>query len=224
MADHLPYQPQPQADTELSRARWRRWLGISRTDAWSSLAHELGAKFVERRWLTGETVILTTGHNGSWRIVMDLLVVSTGNVTIQYTRIRVPFLNPSGFRFSVRKSNLFTPLAAWMGFEDVLIGVPDFDDRFVIKSHQPSTAQRLFADPILRQLLLNEPDTAVSVLDHSGYFGPNFPPQTDLLECMVLGDIRDLDRLHRLFGICRVALNQLSDIGIALPGDPGVEI
>lgn len=224
MPDPLPYQERTLAEKEISRSNWRRWFGIGRADAWSALANELGAKFIESRWASGESVVLTTGPDGSWRIVLDLYVISTGKVTITFTRLRVPFVNPTAFRFSIHKTNFLTPLSIWLGAQDVQIGVPDFDEKFVIKSSHPAVATRLFANPDLLGLFLAEPDTAAQIIDHTGYFGPKFPPQTDLLQCMVHGDIRDLDRLHMLFTLCRTTLEQLSEIGIAQPGNPGVEL
>ncbi len=145
MAETLPYQAPDRARIEIRRVGWRKWLGVSRADAWTALASELDAKFDEGGWLKSDSVVLTVGADGSWRVVLDMYMVTVGRVSIPFTRLRVPFLNPSGFRFSVQKADFFAPVMTRLGAQDVSVGVPAFDESVMVKSSDAARAVEFFS-------------------------------------------------------------------------------
>ena len=130
---------------EIRRVGWRKWLGASRADAWTALAGQLDAKFDEGGWVKSDSVVLTVGADGSWRVVLDMYMVTVGRVSIPFTRLRVPFLNPSGFRFSVQKADFFTPVMTQLGAQDVSVGVPAFNESVVVKSSDAARAAEFFS-------------------------------------------------------------------------------
>jgi len=224
MAETLPYQAPDRAMFEIRRVGWRKWLGASRADAWTALASQLDAKFDEGGWVKSDSVVLTVGADGSWRVVLDMYMVTVGRVSIPFTRLRVPFLNPSGFRFSVQKADFFTPVMTQLGAQDVSVGVPAFNESVVVKSSDAVRAVEFFQDAELRRLIVAAGDAKLEVADHGGGLGWKFPPQADVLQCVVAGDERDLVKLRRLFQLCLAALDRLAEIGVAEVGDPGVSV
>lgn len=82
----------------------RKWFGPSREDVWRELTQQIDAQYVEGSFWRGDSVEAT---HGAWTITLDTYTVSTGKVTMIFTRLRAPFLNPDGFRFSVARAGVF---------------------------------------------------------------------------------------------------------------------
>ena len=73
-----------------------------------------------------------------------MYMVTVGNVSIPFTRLRVPFLNPSGLGFSVQKVDFFTPVMTRLVAQDVSVGVPAFNESVVVKSSDAARAVEFF--------------------------------------------------------------------------------
>ncbi|MDQ3264545.1 MAG: hypothetical protein M3Y59_12920 [Myxococcota bacterium] len=124
-----------------------------------------------------------------------------------------PFENPEGFHFSVGRAHLFSPLARWLGFQDVTIGDPEFDAAFVIKTNQEAKVRALLGHPRLRSLLLRQPHVTFEIQRGTpALFGQGLPEGVDHLSFVSPGVIKDLDQLKSLFLMFSVALQQLDRI------------
>src|SRR5437016_2174322 len=135
-----------------------------------------------------------TVHVGPWSVVLDTYVVSTGKSAVIFTRIRAPYVNRDGLRFTVYRKSLFTALGKFMGMQDIAIGEPAFDEAFVIKANDAAQVRALLADPELRELLLRQESISFSVKDDEGIFGPAFNESVDELYFQVVGVLKDVDR------------------------------
>ena len=58
-------------------------------------------------------------------------------IPIHHTRMRAPFPNPSGFRFSIHRASIFSTVGALLGMQDIQVGHAEFDEDFVIKGYNP---------------------------------------------------------------------------------------
>ena len=54
--------------------------------------------------------------------------------------------------------------------QDIQVGAPDFDNRFLIKGNDEFTIQGIFSNEKLRQLLLRQSDVVLHLLDNEGVF------------------------------------------------------
>jgi hypothetical protein len=196
-------------------------FGPSRETVWRQLAEELGAQYVDGGMWRGDKV---EGRAGSWTVTLDTYAVSTGKTVVVFTRLRAPFVNRNGFRFSVRRQGLFSEIAIKLGGQDVEIGWPEFDDAFVLKGTDEDKVRELFARPRLRELLADQPDVHLEVCDDEGWLGPDFPEGVDELRFHTVGIIRDVERLKGLYQVFAETLEQLCEIGCATPADPGVKV
>ena len=149
---------------------------------------------------------------------------STGKVTIVYTRLRAPYVNPDGFRFTVYRRSVFTGIGKWFGMQDVEIGEPSFDDAFVIKGTSEPRLRDLFANARIRALIEQQPAIMFTVKDDEGWFGPAFPEGVDELAFTVGGLINDIDRLKQLFDLFAETLDQLTRMGSAYERPPDVKL
>ena len=195
-------------------------FGPSKQEIWQKLCAELGGTYVSGFW-AGDKV--QVAHD-QWTITLDTYVVSTGKTAIAYTRLRAPYVNPDGFRFTIYRRGLFSDIAKWLGMQDIEVGHEAFDRDFMIKGNDEGKLRALFESALLRELLEAQPQVLFTVKDNDGFGGVRFPADTDELCFTVVGVIKDLDRLKQLFELFSETLEQLCRIGSAYKQAPTVEL
>jgi hypothetical protein len=198
----------------------RQLFGPSKQEIWQKLCAEIGGTYIGGFW-GGDKVQVS---HEQWTITLDTYVVSTGKSTITYTRLRAPYVNPDGFRFTIYRRGFFSDIAKWFGMQDVEIGHENFDRDFIIKGDDTAKLRALFDSAMLRDLLEAQPQVLFAVKDSEGLFGVRFPSDTDELCFTVLGVIKDADRLKLLFELFSETLDQLCRIGSAYKQAPTVKL
>jgi hypothetical protein len=197
------------------------WFGPSKDEVWRQLCAEIDAEFVEGGLWKGNKVQL---HVKPWTITLDTYTVNTEHSHVEYTRMRAPYVNPEGFRFTIYRKGFFSELGKLLGMQDIEIGDPEFDEAFIIKGNDAPRVQNLFADARLRELIQNQPSFRLEVNDSEGWFGPKFPENVDELHFQVVGVIKDVGRLKALFDLFAAVLDQLCRIGSAYKLEPDVTL
>jgi hypothetical protein len=199
----------------------RRVFGPSRKTIWTQLSTEIGAQYKDGGFWKGDKVEAT---HGAWTVTLDTYAVSTGKVTIVYTRMRAPYVNPSGFRFKVHRKGLFSDVGKWFGMQDIEVHDEPFDRDFIIKGTDEDKVRELFANPKIRELVALQKDIRFEVKDDEGWFGPSFPEGVDELSFVVVGVIKDIERLKLLYELFAETLEQLCRIGAAYEQVPDVAL
>lgn len=199
----------------------RKLFGPSRTEIWRQLSAETGAEYIRGGFWKGDKVQAT---HGEWTVTLDTYVVSTGKTVVLYTRLRAPYVNPDGFRFTIYRRGFFSELGKFLGMQDVEVGYPEFDRDFIIKGRDYEKLRALFANEKLRQSIAAQPQMNLSVRDDEGWFGPTFPEGVDELHFMVVGVIKDVERLKALYELFAETLDQLCRIGSAYEEAPRVTL
>jgi hypothetical protein len=197
------------------------WFGPNKAEVWQQLCQEIGAEFVKGGPWKGDKV---QARVGSWTITLDTHTVSDGHSQVTYTRMRAPYVNPEGFRFTIYRKGIFSGLGKFLGMQDIEVNDPEFDEAFIIKGNDVGRVQTLFADPRLRALIQAQPKVRLEVKDSEGWFGPKFPENVDELHFLVLGIMKDVGQLKTLFELFTVLLEELCRIGSAYEEDPGVAL
>jgi hypothetical protein len=200
---------------------WRKMFGPSKEEIWRQLTTEINARYVPGSFWKGDKVQAT---HGEWTLTLDTYAISTGRTTMVFTRMRAPYVNPDGFRFTVYKKGIFTDLAKRFGMQDVEVGDEAFDRDFVIQGTDESKLRELFSNPKIRALLAEKPELNLTVKDDEGWFGPNFPDGVDELCFGVPGIIKDAGQLKRLYALFAETLDQLCRMGAAYAKGPDVEL
>jgi hypothetical protein len=193
------------------------WFGPSKDEVWRQLSEDIGAEFIEGGFCKGSKV---QAHVGPWTVTLD--IYSDGEN--QSTRIRAPYVNPEGFRFTIYRKGFFSNLGRLLGMQDIEVGDPEFDEALIIKGNDEERVRELFSDTKIRQMILAQPKIRLEVKDSEGWFGPKFPEAVDELHFHVLGVIKDVERLKSLFDLFAAVLDQLCRIGSAYKQDAGVEL
>ena len=195
----------------------RRLFGPSKNEIWRQLSEDIGAQFVDGGFLGSSKV---QGHVGEWNVTLDTYTVSTGKTSVTYTRMRAPYVNKDGFRFTIYRAGFFSNIAKFFGMQDVEVGHPDFDRDFIIKGTDETKLRALFANPKIRELIQAQPSIHLEVKDDEGWFGADFPEGVDELYFQVVGVIKDIERLKDLYELFAEVLQHLCHIGSAYEDDP----
>lgn len=199
----------------------RQLFGPSKKEIWQALCEQTGSTFVEGGMLRGDKVI---ARHRDWTITLDTYTVSTGRSSTTYTRIRAPYVNADGFRFTIYRNGIFSDLGEFLGFRDIEIGNEDFDREFVIKSDREDQVRKLLADRTIQELIGGQPRFHLRVKDDEGWFSDPFPEGVDELYFRVPGIVRDMEQLKQLFELFSEILDRLCLIGSAYENVPGVEL
>jgi hypothetical protein len=197
----------------------QRLFGPNADELWRQVSEQIGAQFVDGGWCGGDKVVAT---HGPWSITLDRYHVHVGKIVVPMTRMRAPYVNPDGFRFTIYPASFFSGIATRLGMQDVVVGHEAFDREFVIKGTSEPYLRDLFANDRLRELLAGQPHIGLSVEDDEGYFGKEFPQGVDQLKAERSGVVTDVDQIKRLFELFTVTLDQLHRIGVATKLPPGV--
>jgi hypothetical protein len=200
---------------------FRRMFGPSKKEIWRQLSAEIGAQYVEGGFRKADKVQVT---HGEWTVTLDTYVVSTGKTTVVFTRMRAPYVNPGGFRFTVYRKGLFSGLGKMLGMQDIEIGDGPFDEDFIVKATDEARVRELLSNPKIRELIARQPKIHFTVKDDEGWFGATFPEGVDELYFQVVGVIKDVERLKLLYELFAETLEQLCRMGAAYKQTPDVEI
>src|SRR6478672_8710443 len=138
----------------------RKLFGPSKEEIWSLLAQQIGADFKQGEGWTGRARV--DAQVGQWVVTLDTFTVSTGKSTVTFTRMRAPFVNRDGFRFTITRAGILSHLAEMLGFQDVRIGDAAFDEAFVIKTSDEPRVRTFLADADLRAKLALQPTLTFS--------------------------------------------------------------
>jgi hypothetical protein len=193
------------------------WFGPSKDEVWRQLSEAIGAEFVDGGFWKGSKV---QAHVGPWTVTLDI----NNEGESQSTRIRAPYVNHEGFRFTIYRKGFFSNLGKLLGMQDIELGDPEFDEAFIIKGNDEGKVCGLFANPKIRQMIQDQPQIRLEVKDSEGLIGPKFPEGVDELHFQVLGVIKDVERLKTLFDLFAALLDQLCRIGSAYKEEAGVEL
>ena len=195
----------------------RQVFGPSREEVWKQLSSEIGAEFVEGGFWRGDKVQVRVKE---WTITLDTYTVSTGKSHVTYTRMRAPYVNKDGFRFTIYRRGMFSELRKRLGMQDIEVGDPEFDHDYVIQGNDEVKVLTLFGNPRIRQLIQAQPSISLEVKDDEGWFSANFPEGVDELYFQVVRVVKDVERLKSLYALFAETLNHLCHIGSAYENDP----
>ena len=76
----------------------------------------------------------------------------------------------------------------------------------------------------IRRLIQEQPRISLELKDDAGTFRKKFPEGVDELHFQVMGVIKDVERLKKLFDLFAEVLEQLHALGSASEEDPGVKL
>ena len=196
-------------------------FGPSRKEVWKQLSEEINANYIEGSFLKGPRI--EYNHN-NWTIYLDTYTVSTGKSSITYTRIRVPFINSKKFLFKIYRKGVFSNIGKALGMQDIEIGYDYFDNDYIIKGNDEILLRRLFQNHNMRNLIEKQSRILLEIKDNEGRFGPKFNDNESELYFVVIGVIKDKERIKNLFELFVKIIDELETIGITVNQAPEVKL
>lgn len=212
----------------------RRIFGAGHDEVWKQLSAELGGKFVKGGFFNSSKV---EARVKKWTVTLDTYAVSTGKTSVIYTRMRAPFVNDDGFRFSIYRKSPFSAVGKLLGMQDVEVGgpelesegplfgvpsyvdpdtiessEPEFDREFIIKSNDEEKVGRLFKPLKIRELVRSQPAIELQIKGREGWFKGEKNKGPDELHFHVIGVITDLQRLKLLFELYAEVLEGIDSL------------
>ena len=120
------------------------------------------------------------------------------------TTFTTPLTDEVGFRFRIEKQGLKHTIGKLFGMQDVIVGQPEFDKKFLIRSNDVEKVKQLFSDPAISATLLDEPVADFEIREHR--IGAN---REIILGLDLDGVITDPQKLQQLFQPFKMVLSQL---------------
>lgn len=187
----------------------------SQDEVWGNLAERFGAERVMDR--KGKRLKAVRFTVGDWTVVLDTFVQSTGESSQTYTRLRGLYTANRPFRFRAYTKSVFSDLGKALGMQDIVVGHPKVDDRWIIKAD---------SEGLVRSLLIL-PDVAEGLSRaKSGRFESRAykrsMPATRELKYQIMGVITEEGALEAFVAMMFAALAHLVKIGVAEPEPPAV--
>lgn len=134
---------------------WAQKTQRRREDVWREIAAARGGVFREGEAGFFKSVPASIeAPVGHAVVFVDTYVVSSGNSSTTYTRVRARFAIGAGPVFRVYEEGFFQTLGKALGTQDVeLGGYPAFDDAYVVKCDEPELTRRAWTDRAKRLML-----------------------------------------------------------------------
>jgi hypothetical protein len=200
-------------------------LGPSQREVWERLCEQSGAEY-DPGGLFQSARVRKRIENWTITLSASKSAGPTAGVSINTTRLQVPFISKDGFRFTIERKSLGGKVGKPIGRHFLTWGHPEFDADFWINSRDEGKARTLLDDQEFRRLIQAQTSLWLKIKDHAGWFGPKFPENVDLLvyENIDVKPMTDIARLQSVFDLMGATLEQLCRIGSASRDDPGIVI
>jgi hypothetical protein len=179
---------------------------------WKKISDELGGQLTDQKGARHDKVVADIG---SWTVTLDQHTEAGYRSEHVYTRLRAAFVNPDGLRFAVSHQTVFANIGKLVGLQDIQVDHEPFDNMFLIQGTDADKIKALFDDDKLRELTKLEPNIHLQVRDAGSWFEDFYPDNVDELVLEVQGEVKDLDRLKRLFDLFSNVMDGLCRIGSA---------
>ena len=196
----------------MSKTKAIREPKLKRREAFQTAASDLDATFVEGKRSSGDQVHL---EHGPWKVILDTYVVSTGQVTITYTRARALYVAKDDFTLRVTRKNFFTRIAELVGFYGLLVGDRELERKYKIKTSNDHRGRSFMLDGRLRELIMAQPSLQLDIRRLSWGKRRKKGDGVRSVTVQTTGVIKEPDRLANYVLLVAAALDQLVRIGTA---------
>lgn len=197
------------------------FFGPGRDLIWEKISKEIQAEYVKDGFWSGSKVVAKYENRV---ITLDVFYVPQGKAMFPITRMRAPFKSTRGFRFAAYNQGLLQEIGKLFGMQDIQSGDKDFDKQFILKGNDEAKVKKLFSSAKIRELISQQGQIHLELRDDEGWFGPDFPEDTDELYCHIAGELRHEEKLKNLFYLFSEVLSELELNGEADSANPGIEL
>lgn len=197
-----------------SRRRGGKPRKPKQAEVWQALAETVGGEYrVNKKGKPRDVRVDDRGR----LLVLDTYTVSTGQSSVTYTRVRALVQARNDFRFRLSAENIFTRFFARLGMQDIQIGWPALDRKYVVQSNDPSAIKQLMMGSAVGGLLSSAKPIGLSLKKATRKERKTLGADLGQLYAEVTGVEKDIERLKWLLAVVSETLDYLVRIGAASP-------
>lgn len=173
--------------------------GKSEDEIWQVITDQLTAKEDDRDY-TAQFL------NDKYCVILDIDIHPDRGEENEkpVTSFSAQLPDQTNFRFKIAKQKLKQEIGKLFGMQDVIIGQPLFDKRFLIQSNDEEKVKKLFSTPEMTDILLKYPVIDFKIRERK--IGAN---QEIVLGLYLEGGITEPEKLKDLYQPFKTVLEQL---------------
>ncbi len=126
-----------------------------------------------------------------------------------YTRVVAKYEATDDFRFEIYKKGFIRLIEKLFGAQDIEIGIPDFDKKFIIKSNNGFKIKRLLQNSEIRSILNSLKEVNFETSNKQGIWGKQLPEKELELSFYTERMIKNTDELKTLLRLFQLILDDL---------------
>lgn len=188
-------------------------LGNKKSSIWKKFAEEIGGKYVEfHYWHSDKAEV----NYNKWKIIFDNYIEyrTVSNLTLEkkYTRILAPFISLDDFRFEIYKQHFSDSIAKIFGCQDVEIGYPEFDKKYIVKTNNEFKIKSIFRNKNFINSFINLENPNFQISDQKGIWEEKLPEKEFELTLFFEGEINDIEILKSILNLFKEMLDALYEL------------
>ena len=143
------------------------------------------------------------------RVLLDIEIDPGGGFEggYGYTSFSSFLFMGGDFRFAIHQQSFVDEIGKFFGMQDVKLGYPEFDERFIVKTNDPSKCRALFEDVACRSILQQLPDCSFGIVRYALQDNPDSVP---FLELRLDEAVTNPDLLRSAYAAFSQVLNKLN--------------
>ncbi len=163
-----------------------------------------------------EMSILVPMANTTWTLEYRMLPGTKGGH--DQTTVHTSYTPRGGFQFAIHPQKWLDGFKKLAGMQDIIVGHEDFDKQFVIKGNDEALVKKLFEDPAVIEILLDEPTVQLWAHCENTDSAPSsraLHKGQNQLSLRVQGAVDDFERMKAIYKLKHRILDKLVHIGVA---------
>jgi len=186
------------------------------TSLWEVFTREMNGEYIKRYYWHSDKAVV---DYKDYKIIFDNYTHHTtagGNAYKQgYTRVRIPYASSDNFRFDLYRQKFFSTVAKIFGAQDVVIGSPEFDKKYIIKANDAFTVKALLGSGAIQKKIEAIPTINLQISDRKGIWGRKLPTGQMELCFFTEGEISNIPHLKDIHSLMTTLIDRLEEIGSA---------
>jgi len=198
----------------------------SKKEVWSEFSEEINAAYIARKGFNEPSIV---HEYKGFNIALTTYVISTGNSSVTYTTVFVPFLNTKEIQFKLTKKNFLHRLFKTSNKKIIETGQIEFDYSYRIKGNNDIYIAKIFSDSDLQDLLIKQKQMYLAINNNKGMYkklnknvnkklGLHQRDDISILYYQHTGVIKDKKRLEDLIKLFEKLVDKFLDLNIIQQG------
>ncbi len=171
-------------------------------------ANETNGKYLEPKY---DEDAKTEVAYGELKILFDYytnyITVGGQNHEKTYTRVIFAYKAVDNFRFEIYDNGFIRSIEKIFGAEDIEIGKPDFDKKFIVKSTSPIKIRTFLQNEKIRNSIESLKEVNILVSDCKGIWGKKLPEKEFELTYFSSNRIKSTEELKTLLNLFKEMIN-----------------